>query len=114
MFGLLGGLATALVLGAIAGPSFGFTVGLALGLVIGLMTSALMIGLVSSDVWDMWGCQVYLHLRHRTPLGLMRFLEDARGRHLLRTVGPVYQFRHAALQDRLAPLPTALTSRKTH
>ena len=32
----------------------------------------------------------------------MRFLEDARSRSVLRTVGPVYQFRHARLQDRLA------------
>jgi hypothetical protein len=32
----------------------------------------------------------------------MRFLEDARERGVLRTVGPVYQFRHARLQDRLA------------
>lgn len=32
----------------------------------------------------------------------MRFLEDARERNVLRTVGPVYQFRHARLQDRLA------------
>jgi hypothetical protein len=32
----------------------------------------------------------------------MRFLEDARERGVLRTVGPVYQFRHARLQDLLA------------
>jgi hypothetical protein len=32
----------------------------------------------------------------------MRFLEDARERNVLRTVGSVYQFRHARLQDRLA------------
>jgi hypothetical protein len=31
----------------------------------------------------------------------MRFLEDAHDRNVLRTVGPVYQFRHARLQDRL-------------
>jgi hypothetical protein len=47
-------------------------------------------------------CQVQLALRHRTPLRLMRFLEDARERQLLRAVGPVYQFRHAKLQDRLS------------
>jgi hypothetical protein len=32
----------------------------------------------------------------------MRFLNDAHERGVLRTVGPVYQFRHARLQDRLA------------
>jgi hypothetical protein len=31
----------------------------------------------------------------------MNFLEDAHQRGILRTVGPVYQFRHARLQDRL-------------
>jgi hypothetical protein len=37
----------------------------------------------------------------------MRFLEDARSRNVLRTVGPVYQFRHARLQDRLAAQKSA-------
>jgi hypothetical protein len=32
----------------------------------------------------------------------MRFLDDARERSVLRTVGPLYQFRHARLQDLLA------------
>jgi hypothetical protein len=32
----------------------------------------------------------------------MTFLNDARERNVLRTVGPVYQFRHARLQDLLA------------
>jgi hypothetical protein len=41
-------------------------------------------------------------MRWRTPLRLVRFLEDARDRNVLRAVGPVYQFRHARLQDRLA------------
>ncbi len=41
-----------------------------------------------------------------TPVRLLRFLDDARGRHVLRTVGPAYQLRHARLQDRLAhPVP---------
>lgn len=44
----------------------------------------------------------HLAIRHKIPLRLIAFLEDARSRHLLRTVGPVYQFRHATLQDRLA------------
>jgi hypothetical protein len=46
-------------------------------------------------------CQIYLAMRNRIPLRLLRFLEDARARHLLRTVGPVYQFRHGTFQDRL-------------
>jgi hypothetical protein len=43
-----------------------------------------------------------LTITHRTPVRLLRFLEDARSREVLRTVGSVYQFRHARLQDRLA------------
>lgn len=37
-----------------------------------------------------------------TPRDLMRFLADAQRRGVLRSVGGVYQFRHATLQDRLA------------
>jgi hypothetical protein len=43
-----------------------------------------------------------LTLRWHTPARLLHFLEDARQRDVLRTVGPIYQFRHARLQDRLA------------
>ncbi|QGK70310.1 hypothetical protein GIY23_12950 [Allosaccharopolyspora coralli] len=55
-----------------------------------------------TQTWPMLVSQIILALRRRTPWRLMRFLEDARTRHVLRTVGPVYQFRHAKLQDRLA------------
>ena len=51
---------------------------------------------------------VQLAGRRRTPVRLMRFLNDARERGVLRTVGPVYQFRHARLQDRLARTAPAL------
>ena len=47
---------------------------------------------------------LWLGLRHRLPLRLMGFLDDAYRLGLLRVVGPVYQFRHADLQDHLAPL----------
>jgi hypothetical protein len=39
---------------------------------------------------------------HVPAVSLMPFLEDARERGVLRTVGGVYQFRHATLQDQLA------------
>ena len=48
-----------------------------------------------------------LAVSDRTPVRLMRFLEDARSRNVLRTVGPIYQFRHARLQDRLASQKSA-------
>lgn len=37
----------------------------------------------------------------------MPFLDDARTRGVLRTVGAVYQFRHATLQDHLAEQTTS-------
>jgi hypothetical protein len=43
-----------------------------------------------------------LRSRHRIPLRLLSFLDDARRLGILRQAGPVYQFRHAKLQDRLA------------
>ncbi|HET9258082.1 MAG TPA: hypothetical protein VFO16_23200, partial [Pseudonocardiaceae bacterium] len=39
---------------------------------------------------------------HVPAVSLMSFLEDARQRGVLRTIGGVYQFRHATLQDQLA------------
>lgn len=45
---------------------------------------------------------VQLHYEEGTPVRLVHFLEDARRRNLLRATGPVYQFRHARLQERLA------------
>ncbi|MFG2118270.1 hypothetical protein [Streptomyces sp. NPDC048710] len=33
---------------------------------------------------------------------MMSFLKDAHERNLLRATGPVYRFRHARLQERLA------------
>jgi len=38
----------------------------------------------------------------RLPRALMPFLDDAHRLGLLRAVGPIYQFRHAELQDHLA------------
>ena len=44
----------------------------------------------------------YLAFRHELPFRLMPFLDDAHRLGLLRTAGPVYQFRHAEFQDHLA------------
>ena len=46
--------------------------------------------------------RVWLALTGRLPWRLMTFLEDARHRGVLRQAGPVCQFRHALLQERLA------------
>lgn len=58
-------------------------------------------------VWQMFITEMVITRHHHTPVRLMGFLEDARERGVLRTVGPVYQFRHAKLQDRLAGGPWA-------
>jgi hypothetical protein len=58
--------------------------------------------LTYSKVGPVIVAQLYLANRHRVPVRLIRFLSDARSRHVVRTVGPTYQFRHAALQDHLA------------
>jgi hypothetical protein len=71
--------------------------GLAVGLVAGCV-----VGLRLSATWDSSFAFAQLTRSDGTPVRLIRFLEDARKRHVLRTVGPVYQFRHARLQDRLA------------
>jgi hypothetical protein len=65
------------------------------------LSAGLTAWLMSSKVGATATAQVYLAVRHRTPLRLAKFLEDARSRHLLRVVGSTYQFRHATLQDRL-------------
>lgn len=77
----------------------GLWTGLAYGAVVGVLY-----GITSSVTWPTtlaWRLQ--LQRSGRVPaVGLMPFFEDARNRGVLRTVGAVYQFRHAALQDHLA------------
>ena len=107
------GLARGLAIGTASGLAAGLVVGTTDGRAIGL-TSSLTAGLTTGAVLGLAGGFMYartwpatlafaqLAVRWRTPVRLMRFLEDARDRNVLRTVGPVYQFRHARLQDRLA------------
>lgn len=78
--GILGALAVAISLG------FSF------GLMAGLGSPGDVYLLVKMRLW----------LTGKLPWRLMSFLEDAHRLELLRQVGPVYQFRHADLQDRLA------------
>lgn len=60
----------------------------------------------SSRSWGSFvSARLWLSLRGRAPLRLMRFLDDAHRCGVLRQVGAVYQFRHARLQDRLASQP---------
>jgi hypothetical protein len=104
------GLVFGLGVGLMYGLMFGVGVGVGVGLVFGLMnflatgfSVALVYGITSSVTWSTTLAWRQLRRARRVPaLALMPFLEDARGRGVLRTVGAVYQFRHATLQDKLA------------
>jgi len=103
--GLMAGLLGGLVSGLTGGLAFG-AVG---GLVAGLGTGAAIVLTVFPDTWIASVAFGQLALGQHTPAGLMRFLEDARERDVLRSVGPVYQFRYPRLQDRLARKETDRT-----
>ncbi|KUP97437.1 NACHT domain-containing protein [Thermobifida cellulosilytica] len=83
---------------------FTAVLGIPIGLVIGLAAS-------STNAWPAYLVATHLlALQGRLPRNLMGFLDDAHRLGLLRAVGPVYQFRHAELQDHLArtePAPHA-------
>ncbi|MEU7854699.1 hypothetical protein [Nonomuraea sp. NPDC049141] len=78
----------------IGGAAGAATMGLALGLT----------GWFGSAAGRFAQTRLWLY-RHGLPLRLMKFLDDAHDRGVLRRFGPFYQFRHALLRDRLADLP---------
>lgn len=106
--GLALGLAVVLMIPLAGGhwltDRFGLTLGLAYGLPYGL---------IGSQTWPTTLAWLQLQLSHRVPaIRLIPFLDDARERGILRTVGAVYQFRHARLQDHLNDA-TATVSRSS-
>lgn len=117
---LLGVLTVQLVPGFISGLASRLSVVVVLLVVVlivlvwGLIYTSIVKSVGSATTANPPGCaavdttwtSVQLAIQHKIPLRLIAFLEDARSRHLLRAVGAVYQFRHAALQDRLAQTPT--------
>jgi MFS family permease len=77
---------------AILGPAYGVVFGLACGCV-GVLSRA----------WEAYAVsRIWLALRGEQPWRLMRFLDDAHRRGMLRQSGATYQFRHARVQDHLA------------
>jgi len=100
-------IVASLVAGGAAGITFGlvfdFWGGVAFGLALGI-AGGLAVGL-GGGLAGAWGrftlARAPLALTGRTPWTLMKFLEDAHLRGVLRQAGGVYQFRHARLQDRL-------------
>jgi hypothetical protein len=101
LFGLAGGICNGLSLGIAvsvrSGPTSGF-----LGATVVLVIMWLGYGSLGPETgaaqlafFQLWRAGV-------APFRLMHFLNDSHARGILRTVGPVYQFRHARLQDQLA------------
>jgi hypothetical protein len=79
--------------------SAGVEMGCGIGLVIGLLG---VLGQMSSGAWLSYLLAVSrLAATGQLPLRLMSFLDDAYQLNLLRTTGPVYQFRHAEFHDHL-------------
>lgn len=105
----LSGLVSALPVGIVFGLAFGLLRGLAFGLLPGLesgleygLGAGLVVGLGVSATWPTTVAWLQLQLaRQVSAVSLIPFLEDARERDILRTVGAIYQFRHATLQDQL-------------
>lgn len=118
-FGLSFGLVIGLLLGLASGlgndVGYGLHPGLVAGLAVGLaawldfgLALGLVCGIVYSQTWSTTLSWLQLQRSRRVPtVDLVPFLEDARDRGVLRTVGPIYQFRHATLQDQLAGQTTA-------
>ncbi|MGH9206814.1 MAG: hypothetical protein ACRD1G_09685, partial [Acidimicrobiales bacterium] len=102
-FGLVVGLVVALLYGLWQSFAAGLAVLIVSWVVCGFALGTA-VGLVSPATWKFTLASVQLWRRGEAPVRLLRFLEDARERQVLRTVGQVYQFRHAQLQDRLAPM----------
>ncbi|MFF2205065.1 hypothetical protein [Streptomyces sp. NPDC058145] len=99
------GLLTGVAVGLLAGPLVAWFLGSPLGALAafsGALLTAVMAGPVCNTAVATAATALQLSAREGTPVRLMAFLEDARRRNLLRATGPVYQFRHARLQERLA------------
>ncbi|MFJ6890018.1 hypothetical protein ACIQRC_34945 [Streptomyces californicus] len=102
LLGLMNGVAIGLLAG-VFGSLSSYEPELVLRLVVAATVwPAIYSGLVENIAFSTTLTAVQLNARAGTPVRLVRFLDDAHRRNLLRAVGPVYQFRHARLQERLA------------
>ncbi|MEV6824024.1 BTAD domain-containing putative transcriptional regulator [Amycolatopsis sp. NPDC051102] len=95
-YGLAGAIAGGQVFPPATNPVLPFVVGVCFGGGIGLAV------LVTRAWGNYFVHHVWLAATGRLPWRLMRFLDDAHRRGVLRQVGGVYQFRHARVQERLA------------
>jgi hypothetical protein len=107
-FWLVGGLMVGIVVGlahGLMGIMFKIVSGLALGLAGGLaggVVVGIVGGIVGSATWSTALVFAQLRFAGECPFRVLNFLEDARERRVLRVIGPMYQFRHRRLQERLA------------
>lgn len=98
--GVGGGVVTGLVSGLANGPWFGIRLGVLSGAFLAL---GLGLTMLRHSAWPAYLITTrHLAEQGKCPRDLMDFLDDAHRLGLLRVVGPVYQFRHADLQDHLA------------
>jgi hypothetical protein len=106
------GTARSLILGVVGGMVFGILSRLAFRLAGRLVVFGnTVIGSAVGGAWMRFEiARLWLALTGRLPWRLIRFLDDAHRRGVLRREGPVYQFRHARLQDRLALASAPATS----
>ncbi|MFE9204823.1 hypothetical protein [Micromonospora sp. NPDC007230] len=118
----LGGVAGALVGGLMGGvvgaEQYGLIFQLSplmeglLGASVGLLLGAAGLGMMvyTTSAWAQFVlARLWLAYRGWTPLRLMTFLQDAHKLGVLRQVGPLYQFRHVLLQERLVqPSPASV------
>ena len=101
--GLMAGLAGALAAGLAAGLKFGPIYGVEAAVVFGL-GAGLPIWLLFAQVPLVKLAELLLACGGSGRVRFLHLLEEAASRQLLRQAGAVYQFRHAALQDRLAEM----------
>lgn len=98
------GVAVGLTAGLVSGPVNGLWLGVRMGALCGVFVGlAFGLTMIRHSAWPPFEITARrLAARGECPRNLMRFLDDAHRAGLLRVVGPVYQFRHAGLQDHLA------------
>jgi hypothetical protein len=99
LIGLLLGLAFGLIYGLVYDEFGNRLIGSVAGFLMGVLTGFFAIPKSRPTTWAWHELKISGHV---PALKLMPFLEAARERGVLRTVGSVYQFRHAILQDQLA------------
>ncbi|MEV5821461.1 hypothetical protein ABUL04_24265 [Micromonospora harpali] len=115
-----GTVVVGLMVGLVGGQMIGLMVGFAAGFVdglIGWLFGGLMIGILAGFAVGVGPAAKLAWLEclwalRGTPVRFIPLLQSALERQVLRQAGAVYQFRHAALQDLLAPRGPTLPSKE--